>query len=445
MSAKDLLNILDKTYSKLLKNSSEVRKILNRNTTVVSITKENSYTQVYALARNLGFTNPQSDFRVKNIAEKFHNASVKRFQQYKPTKGVSKSKAKAIPGGVAFTFRATPARSADVFNRIKRVLLKDYEITAKELLLLRGETEKSANRIVKEKRKAGQLGHTGHLEAVVSLQTQDALKGLNKSGIDMAQVLSDAADANVISSEHVETFLRHLDCSTTFGKHGTIKTAKVNVQIEHFTINLAQSGQEKREKDQVLKIAEALREAIRKENLDWWTLETSSSTKTIITETIKKTAIKAGGKGTTKKLDTKNSKGRSTVSHKNKSRVVAPTVKQSNKKPKRKKAIASFASLPALLNEKLAETIKSHMNSPALVNRTGRFAESVVVIDAIATNRGFPSIGYTYMKNPYVVFEPSLGKAPWNTPQRDPKALIDLSIRDIARELGIGRLYTRRL
>ena len=37
------------------------------------------------------------------------------------------------------------------------------------------------------------------------------------------------------------------------------------------------------------------------------------------------------------------------------------------------------------------------------------------------------------------------GKAPWASPQRDPRRLIDQSIREVAAGLALGRFYTRRL
>ena len=84
------------------------------------------------------------------------------------------------------------------------------------------------------------------------------------------------------------------------------------------------------------------------------------------------------------------------------------------------------------------------MEAPGLENRTGRFASSVYVTDIIKTPKGFPSIGYTYDRNPYGVYESTSGSR-FASPQRDPRILIDKSIREIAAQLAIGRLYTRRV
>jgi hypothetical protein len=84
------------------------------------------------------------------------------------------------------------------------------------------------------------------------------------------------------------------------------------------------------------------------------------------------------------------------------------------------------------------------MKFPRLENRTGNFAGSVRVTDVSTTRQGYASIGYTYEKNPYQVFESSSGTR-FSSAERDPRSLIDKSIREIAAQLVTTRLYTRRL
>ena len=97
-----------------------------------------------------------------------------------------------------------------------------------------------------------------------------------------------------------------------------------------------------------------------------------------------------------------------------------------------------------LINAKLPETVAKNMGAPRLENRTGRFASSPSVLDAQTTEKGFVSFGYTYEKNPYSVFERTSGSR-FADANRDPRDLIDLSIREIAQQLMAGRFYTRRL
>ena len=105
----------------------------------------------------------------------------------------------------------------------------------------------------------------------------------------------------------------------------------------------------------------------------------------------------------------------------------------------------SMFSMMALINQKLPQTVRKNMRNPRLENRTGTFANSVRLTEVLTTPQGFPSFGYTYQKNPYQVYEPGKGRSPWANSNRDPRVLIDSSIREIAAELALGRFYTRRV
>jgi hypothetical protein len=105
----------------------------------------------------------------------------------------------------------------------------------------------------------------------------------------------------------------------------------------------------------------------------------------------------------------------------------------------------SLLKLQALLNARLPKEVMGNMKLPGLQNRSGRFASSVRVQNIVSTPKGFPSIGYTYQKNPYQIFEQGAGKAPWGNSDRDPRAVIEKSMRDIAADLLKARFYTRRL
>ena len=80
------------------------------------------------------------------------------------------------------------------------------------------------------------------------------------------------------------------------------------------------------------------------------------------------------------------------------------------------------------------------MEAPGLINRTERFASSVKILDVIQTPKGYPSFGYTYLKYPYQTFEPGQKQG---SVDRDPRRLIDRTIREIAAEYAVGRLFTR--
>jgi hypothetical protein len=108
------------------------------------------------------------------------------------------------------------------------------------------------------------------------------------------------------------------------------------------------------------------------------------------------------------------------------------------------KSRTNWLSLMSIINRKLPEQVANNMRLPGLVYRTGRFANSAEVVNIETTKEGYPSIVYNYQRSPYDVFDRTFGKSPWNTPARDPRDLVDKSIREIVQEMAIGRFYTRR-
>ena len=98
--------------------------------------------------------------------------------------------------------------------------------------------------------------------------------------------------------------------------------------------------------------------------------------------------------------------------------------------------------LIGVLNHRLPQTVEKNMGPPRLTNQTGRFANSTRITDIGVTTQGFPSVGYTYDKNPYQTFEVGYKQG---SQDLDPRKLIDASIREIAAQFAIGRFYTRRV
>lgn len=124
----------------------------------------------------------------------------------------------------------------------------------------------------------------------------------------------------------------------------------------------------------------------------------------------------------------------------------ALTRKAGGSSPRRaKKGVASSPiQLIGIFNARLPKTVAKNMGSPKLNYRTGRFASSVKVVDYATTKEGFNSFGYTYQKDPYQVFESTSGSK-FSSVERDPRVLIEQSMREIATEMAIGRFYTRRV
>jgi len=107
-----------------------------------------------------------------------------------------------------------------------------------------------------------------------------------------------------------------------------------------------------------------------------------------------------------------------------------------------KRKTQSPLSMLVLLNKDIGVTVANNMYNPRLNFQSGRFAESVRITDVTTTARGFPSVGYTYDKFPYQTFEPGYAQGDVN---RDPRKLIDKSIRELATQFVVGRFYTRRM
>lgn len=120
----------------------------------------------------------------------------------------------------------------------------------------------------------------------------------------------------------------------------------------------------------------------------------------------------------------------------------ASAASRTKRVPKAKRSEINLAQMLGIFNSRINTTVANNMGYPALTNQTGRFASSVRVTDVTITPQGFPSVGYTYQKNPYQTFEKGYAQG---SPELDPRDLIDSSIREIAATMALGRLYTRRL
>jgi len=102
---------------------------------------------------------------------------------------------------------------------------------------------------------------------------------------------------------------------------------------------------------------------------------------------------------------------------------------------------ASPLALIVALNKGLHQAVRGNMGSPRLNNVSSRFSDSVEVTNIITPTRGFPIVDYTYMLYPYQTFE--VGWARGST-QRDPRPLIDMSIREVATTVAFNKFHTRR-
>jgi len=92
----------------------------------------------------------------------------------------------------------------------------------------------------------------------------------------------------------------------------------------------------------------------------------------------------------------------------------------------------SAMNIQAILDQRIKQQVQDNMGEGgALVNRTGRFAQSVSVEKVMQSRQGVLTAFYTYMKAPYQTFERGYAQG---SLRRDPRKLINRSIREIAME-----------
>jgi hypothetical protein len=350
-------------------------------------------------------------------------------------------------GSLNFTFvlAAKPGRSANVFNTFKRMkqvaqrpLIKALNKKLRELNS--GRKEESRAELISSRKGFLDLGH--EKDSSVSLQraakVQQALWKF-----DGNKTLSPLASKVIDELAGVITF--------EIGKDDKGPPLDViRVKMESKAINRASTSKEKNE---VLELNKALKKAAEQIGQEWAYIEGSDSSvqkrrKIIIEDFVGPLRKSRKAKVRTESTKVKRSKGKGTLKSK-KPKGTKKQYKDSDKTTLTTTAKKGVAGAPlallAAINKELPETVRKNMNSPSLQNQTGRFAESVRATDIMATNKGFPSIGYTYQRDPYQVFEDGAGAPPWANGQRDPRSLIDKSIREIAAEFAIGRFYTRRV
>ena len=97
--------------------------------------------------------------------------------------------------------------------------------------------------------------------------------------------------------------------------------------------------------------------------------------------------------------------------------------------------------LANMLDKALPKAVAERMVSPALVYRTGRFANSAEITNVTVGPRGGTFIDYTYQLDPYQTFEPGFAKGSTN---RDPRKLIGGTIRGLAQTIMNKRFVNVR-
>jgi hypothetical protein len=283
-----------------------------------------------------------------------------------------------------------------------------------------------------------QLGH--EKQGSVSVRRKaEILKSLSKSGA--RQILQGTTFSKEIKAELVLAV-------------NTYASREAGNLLKQFTttLKLTEESAERNQKDASKERAflNALKEEVKKVLLDQnlFTKRSSSNSVEIVNSLLEQASVKAGA---TVKKRTKAKSSKASVTGAIKGVTNKATSKESLSRSKatvsderESSTTTNWASLISLINKRLPEVVARNMGTPGLVFRTGRLANSAKVVNIETTKDGYPSAVFSYQRTPYDVFDRVKGAQPWNTPARDPKALVNKSVREIMQEMAIGRFYTRR-
>ena len=268
------------------------------------------------------------------------------------------------------------------------------------------------------------------------------------------ETYGDSSDMSQIDSE-LKKYLDLKEYKTFLEITKNGRLGEVNVSISSALVN-AQQGAGKLEQGLMQRLNVALGNAIERlggvQNLDGSDSLTEAHRKKLVKEMVKPFKNKKGIKLKHENLKIEDNTSPEKISKSSKAQLLKMGAKSLGKKKQLRKRAArkpappkmSLANILGVLNNQLPKTVANNMGSPRLENQTGRFAQSVRAIDVTTTAQGFPSIGYTYMKERYGPYESTSGTR-FSDVDRDPRPLIDQSIREIVIGFGLGRLYTRRL
>lgn len=299
----------------------------------------------------------------------------------------------------------------------------------------------------REDLKGLQLGH-GEYGAAVSgtrILAAEQLLGSASGGALNAADKRVFTDLKKKIQNYKETIgvIAELEATTVVNSKGNFKASFIPI----LSGQLAKENQEDAVKEQeLLKDMEvAFTQAI-----DILNQKGSRSNKEAIEDTLisnftnRKGVTYKGSAKPTKKVNKKSSSGKVKKEYKNNTKVsIAAGAAVPETKSSRSTSTSSsvpFAMI-SVFNKELPQTLQKNMNSPRLNYITGRFADSVSVTNVISTAKGYPSFSYTYDKYPYQTFEPGYRQG---SQDRDPRRLIDTSMREIAAKYALGRFFTRR-
>ena len=261
------------------------------------------------------------------------------------------------------------------------------------------------------------------LEATSGIEQQNVLRWLESSGVDIRLVRSGSAGV-------MQVFI-----GSKFGNlQGAQETKNRKAVLTNILEDARKLSVEQGQEILYLKGSDSFVDIKRKKLLKKVTNEFARGKAVVILK--EDTKVKSGKSKVTKKNKVKSS-GLNSL-------ALTATSGPSAQRKTKKGVASSPLTLIKMFNAKLPQKVEENMQAPRLESRSGRFASSVRVVDVTTTAKGYPSFGYTYQRSPYGVYESTSGSR-FASVERDPRRLIDSSMRELAAEMALGRFFTRRV
>lgn len=286
-------------------------------------------------------------------------------------------------------------------------------------------------------------GHGVQGDAVSQVEIASTASGMTEQDLDILK-----AGINRFAEIGEITYVEALEINKLLTRHEMIVTKAGGLKATYFSIlNFQHEKGNLEDKNDEKALKQAYRKFLNEVTPELLNMEGSSSMKQKATHYLGETMeryLKSNPNVRVryKKVDLKTGSVTERKNKTDKPKLRIRTDGKTSVRMSRKGIASSPLQLFLAMNAQLPDTIAKNMQSPRLNYRTGRFANSVKITDVIMTPQGFPSVGYTYQKNPYQTFEPGFAQG---DPDRDPRRLIDMSIRELAVKFAIGRFYTRRV
>jgi hypothetical protein len=479
MSKQKLESLLDRIIKEAEEDES-FRAVLNTKehiyTVILESLKKEIKEQLSGISdsQKIQFDLADVDSELDKAVQKYYDALHKRFTDYKPREYLKNID--PIAGGFELSLRNKETKGlGSVFDRIddlRKNPLTDLKSEVKNIVLssMSYKTNKDSSKYKELQTRiygtayertyyptdpnstkgpktvtqySGGLLEKGHLEgySVIEKELEPLLRE--------AQDILSGVKNNVVAKQIKVAELKAFVSQKLSGKDIKQTTIKVKIFDQGARKNNAQSQVERRLREDFYN---AILTAT--DNVDWANEESSPSPVQKVRGRLHLAAKLAGASKYDRKaiaaaLNNAPSQAAKTIvgtssSSRSKESLKGKKLKTKGSTTSAPTNTTNWSSLTAIINQKLSQQVANNMGAPGLVYRTGRLANSAKVVNVETTKDGYPSIVFDYQRAPYDVFDRVKGSAPWNTPARDPRALVDKSVREIVQEMAIGRFYTRR-